>query len=158
MIDVSRDLLGAHVPTNGGVSSAFETACDIGCTVFQVFTRNPNQWRSKPLDEADIERFRTLTKESGILPVMANDAYLINLATHKKDMLHLSLMAFQDELERAEILGIPYVVTHMGAHLGEGEDEGLSRLIESIDSVCRKTQGFRVKILLETTAGQGTYL
>ncbi|MCC6442696.1 MAG: deoxyribonuclease IV [Armatimonadetes bacterium] len=151
-------LLGTHVPTSGGVSSAFRNALAMGCAAFQVFTRNPNQWKSKPLEEADIAQFRALTDETGIVPAMSHDSYLINLATPKGDLRHLSLAAFQDEIERAAALGIPCVVTHMGAHMGEGEEAGLARLIESLDRTCAATENCPVKILLETTAGQGTYL
>ena len=49
-------------------------------------------------------------------------------------------------------------MTHLGAHLGEGEAPGLKRLSESFDFLFENAAAPGVTVLLETTAGQGTNL
>lgn len=151
-------ILGAHMPAAGGLYRAPERGQDIGCDAIQLFTKSPSQWSAKPLSEEDIEKFRSSLKTSGIGPVVAHDAYLINLAAPDKAVLKKSRAAFHDELFRCEQVGIPYLVTHMGAHMDSGEDAGLKRLAESVTWVLSKTRGDKVMILLETTAGQGSSL
>ena len=88
----------------------------------------------------------------------AHNSYLINLASPRSNVAEESFHALLDELGRAELLGIPYLVMHPGAHLGEGEAKGLLRIAEGINRIHDRTEGYSVKILLETTAGQGTNL
>ncbi|MBI3923065.1 MAG: deoxyribonuclease IV [Armatimonadetes bacterium] len=151
-------LLGAHIPTAGGLFKAPERGKEIGCEAIQLFTKSPNQWSAKPLADEDVVKYRASLKASGIKPVVAHDAYLINLAAPDKSNLKKSRDAFLDELRRCELADIPYLVTHLGSHLGTGEEQGLKRLSESLRWVLGKTKGFKVTILLETTAGQGTGL
>lgn len=151
-------LLGAHVPTAGGIYKAYEWANDWQCTAMQVFTKSPSQWAAKALTDEDVARFVTAGKASAVKIVTAHDSYLINLASPDQQMLAKSQNAFRAELERCELLGIPFLVTHMGSHMGAGEAAGLKQLAASIDGVHGDLRGYRVKILLEATAGQGTNL
>lgn len=150
--------LGAHMSIAGGVDKALWRGQQVGCETVQIFTKSPNRWAAKPLDPADVQRFRAARRETGIEPVWAHDAYLINLAAPEEPLWRRSLEAFVDEVERCQILGLPYLVTHAGAHKGSGEDVGLARIVEALDIACRRTTGSPVQILLETTAGQGSYL
>mgnify|MGYP005864171865 FL=1 len=72
-------LLGAHISINGGVDKAVERALSIGCTTFQIFTKNSNQWNSKPLEESIVQNYKRLLNLTKIHPVVAHDSYLINL-------------------------------------------------------------------------------
>jgi len=146
------------MPTAGGLYRAVERGEAIGCDAIQIFTRNPNQWESKPLTDADIQRFADALAKSRVRAVVAHDAYLINLAAPDRTVLKKSLIAFQDEIERCHLLGIPHLVTHMGSHMEAGEDKGLRRLSDSIAKVIGKTAKSSVRVLIETTAGQGTGL
>ena len=150
--------LGAHESIAGGVSKAFDRAESVGCDAMQIFTKNNNRWSAKPLDPKEIERFHKRQEETGIRPVVAHDSYLINLGTPKDDLWEKSIAAFIDELERAEALGIPYLVMHPGSHTGSGEEAGLRRIAEGLDRAHAATEGFRVMTLTEITAGQGTNL
>ncbi len=153
-------LLGAHMPTSGGLYKSLLGGKEIGCTAVQLFTSSPRQWTPQPLPEEAITKFRTAQETTGIPFTVAHDSYLINLAAPTPEVLEKSRKAFRGELDRAELLGIPWVVTHMGAHLNKGEDEALDRLVESLKLVLEETdaQGYKVGIALETTAGQGTGL
>lgn len=150
--------LGAHMSIAGGVSRAFDRGEQIGCEAMQIFTKNQNQWEAKPLEPAEVERFRRRQQETGIEPVIAHDAYLINLASPDDALWERSLRAFIDELVRAEMLGLPGVVLHPGAHMGAGEKIGLDRIARALDRAHAATPGFRTQTLLEITAGQGSNL
>ena len=151
-------LLGAHTSIAGGVSTAIDRAQKLGFTAIQIFTKNNNQWKSKPLDETEINLFKTKLTESNIKFVVAHDSYLINLCAIDKEMLNKSREAFIDELERCELLGIPHLNFHPGAHLGQGEEEGLKIIAESINLAHQKTPGYKVSSMIELTAGQGSSL
>ena len=151
-------LLGSHVSIAGGMHTAISRGEEIGCAAIQIFTKNANRWQAKPLQEHDITRFQDAWHNSGIDVVIAHDSYLINLGTPKEELWHKSQHALQIELKRCEQLGIPYLVMHPGSHVGSGEENGLQRVAESFDIIHRRTEGFTTKILIETTAGQGTNL
>ena len=155
---VVRPRLGAHMSISGGVDKALESGAEVGCETIQIFTKNKNQWRARPLNGAEVERYRRLQAETGIEPVVAHDSYLINLASPEQALLEKSREAFLVEMQRAELLGIPYLVMHPGAHKGSGVDEGLATVAASFDWLHERTQDFRLQVLVETTAGQGTTL
>lgn len=149
-------LLGAHMSTSGGVHTAVDRATSIGCTALQVFTKNNNQWNAKPLTDDDIQNYKRKIADASIAPVVAHDSYLINLCATNPDILKKSRAAFIDELTRCEQLGIQLLNFHPGAHGGAGEEEGIKRIIESLNIAHNETKGFTVLSLVEATAGQGT--
>ncbi|HTY09931.1 MAG TPA: deoxyribonuclease IV [Bacteroidota bacterium] len=149
-------LLGAHMSISGGVHTAVDRATSIGCTALQVFTKNNNQWNAKPLTDVEVENYKRKIAEATIAPVVAHDSYLINLCAVNSDTLARSRAAFVDELTRCEQLGIQLLNFHPGAHGGAGEEDGLKRIIESLNIAHEKTKGFRVLSVVETSAGQGT--
>jgi deoxyribonuclease-4 len=156
--DKENPLIGAHMSIAGGVSKSLERGSEAGCRTIQIFTKNANQWKSKPLTEEEIRTFKQLHRETGIAPVVAHDSYLINIASPEPEKLAASREALLDEMHRVESLGIPYLVMHPGSHMGSGEEEGIRQIILSLNDMHEKTKGFKMKILLETTAGQGTNL
>ena len=153
-----NQLLGAHTSTSGGVSKAIERAKLLNFSAIQIFTKNNNRWFSKPLEESEIEKFKTLDDKSTIKFIVSHDSYLINLCATSPELLKKSQKAFVDELERCELLGIPYLNFHPGSHTGRGEDDGLKVIADSINLEHSKTKGFNVSSMLEITAGQGTVL
>jgi deoxyribonuclease-4 len=122
----------------------------------QMFVKNNNQWRGKELMTEDIVTYKKLLRESSIGPVIVHDAYLINLCATSTDILLKSREALKDELDRCEMLGVEYLNFHPGSHMGAGEGEGIQRIAESLNLIHEQTAGYRVKSVLETTAGQGT--
>ena len=149
-------LLGAHMSTSGGVHTAVDRATSIGCTALQVFTKNNNQWNAKPLTDDDIQYYKRKVAEASIAPVVAHDSYLINLCATNPDILKKSRAALIDELTRCEQLGIQLLNFHPGAHGGTGEEEGIKKIIESLNIAHNETKGFNVLSVVEATAGQGT--
>lgn len=158
MRKASSVLLGAHMSIAGGLDRAIERGLSVECTAMQIFTKNNNQWNGKPLTAGEIERFKTAWEQSPIQTVFAHDCYLINLASPDALNYRKSIKAFADEMLRAERLSLSYLVTHPGAHLGTGESKGLKRVAESLNRLHDKTPGFRLQVLLEITAGQGSSL
>ncbi|MDK9699935.1 MAG: deoxyribonuclease IV [bacterium] len=153
-------ILGAHISTAGGVEKAPPGAKALGCRAVQIFAKNQNQWVGKPLSEKNIAGWKSGLLEHGIDPMhtTVHDSYLINLCAPDPENRLKSIRAFIDELERCEVLGIPYLVSHPGSHLKQGEEWGLIEMVHSLDEVHAALPGYKTLTLLETTAGQGTNL
>jgi len=150
-------LLGAHTSTSGGVSQAIGRARACGFTAAQIFVKNNKQWFAPPLAEEEIAQFRAGQKESGIF-FFAHNSYLVNLGSQDPEIFSTSVRAMIAELERAEALGLPFIVMHPGSHGGAGEEAGLRRIAQGLDEIVRATAGFRSRMALEVTAGQGKSL
>jgi len=150
-------LLGAHVSVAGGLDNAFARGLESNCTALQIFTKNANRWQGKPISNDDATAFQQAWQKSGIGPVIAHDAYLINLASPKQDVWEKSKTALRDELMRCAQLGITGLVMHPGAHLGTGVETGVERIREAFGEILPETPP-EVRLLLENTAAQGTYL
>jgi deoxyribonuclease-4 len=126
--------------------------------VIQVFTRNQMQWRAKPIAPEEAAAFRTALAGTGIRMVLAHGSYLVNLASPDARLLRKSRNAFVAELARCQVLGIPYLIFHPGAHMGSGEAAGLRTIAASLDDALERAGRSAVVPLLEVTAGQGSYL
>ncbi|HET9315711.1 MAG TPA: deoxyribonuclease IV [Vicinamibacteria bacterium] len=150
------DLLGAHVPTAGGLHNAPAHGHDIGATAIQVFTRSQRQWAARPLEHEEAASFRAALAASGVRSVMSHASYLINLASPDPALSERGREAFRVEMTRCHALGIPLLVFHPGAHLGAGEDEGVRAVARSLDVVLTACRGARVTPAIELTAGQGS--
>jgi deoxyribonuclease-4 len=153
-----EQLLGAHTSISGGVSTAIDRANELNFTAIQIFSKNNNRWKAKPLDEKEINSFKEKWDKSKIQFIVVHDSYLINLCAKDKALLKKSRNAFIDELKRCEQLGINYLNFHPGAHTGQGVEDGLKIIAESINFAHAETKNYNVKSMLETTAGQGTTL
>ena len=151
-------LLGAHMSVAGGCHNALLIAQAHGCATVQLFTKNANQWNARELTAEEIALFRKTLRQTRLRFPMAHDSYLINLASPDEALYRRSLEAFLIEMQRAECLGVRYLVTHPGAAMGSDEETALARVAGALDEVHRRTPGYRLQILLETTAGQGSCL
>ncbi len=151
--------LGSHVSASRGVDKSIERATNLQMTSFQIFTKNANQWNAKPLDPLVIEQFRQgILDNPSITRVVAHDSYLINLASPDDAARNKSIDALQIELERCDQLGIPFLVSHPGAHMGTGVEIGTARVAESINLIHGRMPNGTCSLAIETTAGQGTTL
>jgi deoxyribonuclease-4 len=149
-------ILGAHQSIAGGYYKAVEHAHRLKCDCVQVFTKNNNQWRAKELTDEDVRLFKGKLKELGVKHPLAHDSYLINLASPDPVLWKKSIDSFVMEMLRADRLGIPYLVTHPGAHTTSSEEAGIAAVVRALDETHRQTRGIKTKCLLETTAGQGS--
>jgi deoxyribonuclease-4 len=151
-------LFGAHMSIAGGYHNALLAAKRYACEALQLFTKNSNQWRAKELTEPEIRIFNETLQGTQVQALLAHDSYLINVASPDETLYRKSLEALVVEVKRAESLGLHYLVIHPGAHVGSGEEAGLRRVAGALDEVHRRCPGYKLKILLESTAGMGSSL
>lgn len=158
MAEGSENLLGAHVSIAGGVFNAIANGERIGANAIQIFSKNQTRWVAKPLSDEDAKKFRDAWRRSGIREVVIHDSYLINLGSPDPDLLKKSREAFLDEMDRAEKLGVRWLVFHPGSHMNAGEEAGLTTIADSLNWLISQRPAYKIRLLLETTAGQGTNL
>jgi len=151
-------MFGSHLSIAGGLENALISARDYGMDCLQVFTKNQRQWHVPELTDDQIARWQHHRAETGIDHVVSHDSYLINLASPKPETRDKSIELFREELVRCQKLSIPYLVTHPGSHMKEGEEPGLQRVAEALDQLHAELPDLSVITCLEVTAGQGTQL
>lgn len=152
-------LLGAHMSISGGVSHALDRAASVRSNAVQVFTKNNRQWVGPPINEEDVERWRTQMPALGINYAVSHASYLINLASPKDELWEKSRLAHKDEIRRAHAYAIPHVVLHPGAHTGAGDEAGIARIAEALNRIHAETPGCTDTVTcLEIMAGQGSVL
>ncbi len=146
--------IGCHVSIAGSIDKAVDNAVKRECSAFQIFTRNPRGWHVKELTKDDISKFKSKLKASKIdrFATCVHMPYLPNLATPKDDGFEKSVKTLEAEIKRCAQLGIPYLVTHLGSHLGTGDEAGIERLVKGLTRAAQTEND--VVILLENTAGQ----
>jgi deoxyribonuclease-4 len=154
-------MFGAHLSIAGGMHNALLKAEALGCDTVQVFTKNQQQWKCSPLTQECIDEWKSHAKRLKFKKTVSHDSYLINLAATNKEFWRKSVELFVEELNRCRLLGIPYLVTHPGAHMGEGEEAGIAKIVAALDVihdlVPDEPKG-GVITCLEVTAGQGSCL
>jgi deoxyribonuclease-4 len=151
-------LFGAHMSIAGGFHLAAEQAREHDCGALQIFTKAPSQWAARPIARKEAALFRRACRAAGLRQTLGHTAYLLNLASPDEPLWRRSLEALIDELGRAEALGLRYLVVHPGAHLDSGEEAGLARVARALDEAHARLPDCRARVLLETTAGQGSTL
>ncbi len=150
--------LGSHLSIAGGVDKAIDRAVALGLTSLQIFTKNASQWAAKPLEPDVVDRFHDKLQQSALKRVVAHDSYLINIASPDNVMWEKSIDALKIELDRCDILRVPYLVSHPGAHMGNGVEAGIDRVAAAVNRIHTELPDGEPSIAIETTAGQGTTL
>ncbi|MFI4875779.1 MAG: deoxyribonuclease IV [Blastopirellula sp. JB062] len=151
-------IFGAHMSIAGGYYKAVDAAANESMECVQLFTKNNNQWRAKEITEKDVQRFRDALDAQKIRHPLSHASYLINMGSPKTELWEKSRDAMIVELQRADQLGIPYVVVHPGAFVDSSEEEGIAAVVKALDEVIEATESLDSICLLETTAGQGSCL
>ena len=151
-------LLGVHVSTEGKIYKAVDRAHKLGCNTMQIFSRNPQRWRESSLGPKDIAEFNRRQEKFKIKPLFIHIPYLINLASPNPRLYKASIEAYIEDIKEAELLKADYIVTHMGSHKETSEEEGLERLTQALKTILDATKDSGVGILLENTAGSGSWL
>jgi len=149
-------LIGAHTSIAGGVYNALYEGRDIGATTIQLFTANQRQWQSKPISDADVDKWHEVIQETGIQKVMSHDSYLINLGSNNPEILEKSLAAFEAEIDRCLKLKLSFLNFHPGSATGATEEECLDKIVESLLKFEKQLEKSTLRLLIECTAGQGT--
>ena len=151
-------MFGSHLSIAGGMHNALLNAEKLGMDCVQVFTKNQQQWSFSPLGDECVEQWKSHCTRLKFKQTVSHDSYLINLASPDDALRLRSIGLFIEEVSRCAALGIPLLVTHPGAHMGQGEEAGLRRVAESLDAVHAALPKVAVTTCLEITAGQGTSL
>jgi deoxyribonuclease-4 len=144
--------VGFHVSIIGDIDRAVDRAVEVGCNTFQIFTRNPRAWKAKKLTEKETKAFIEKVCNRDVKPVFSHMPYVVNLASSREDVYSMSVQTLRDELARCEKLEIPYLVTHLGSHLGAGMKSGCEKIINAIDEALTVADP-SITLLLENTAG-----
>jgi len=152
---VKRPKIGFHAPIKDGLHEALLIAKETGCDAVQLFSRNPRGWMAKPLTRQSINLFKQTRRLTKLSPVLVHTNYLINLAAADETLLTKSIASFREEVQRAILLGIDYVVLHPGSARGSCEADGIETCARSLKLATKSLKLDRVRILLENTAGQG---
>lgn len=149
-------LLGAHMSIAGGLHHVWERGDELGCEAIQIFVQSSRTWAIPPLKKEDVSAFQEARKKAKkVKRIVAHNSYLLNLTTANEELREKSVGYFIETMERCEALGIESLITHPGSHLGAGVDLGLKMTAKSVDEVLGATRGFKTKLVLENTAGQG---
>jgi deoxyribonuclease-4 len=154
-------MFGAHLSIAGGMHNALLKAEALGCETLQCFTKNQQQWKCSPLPADAIREWKQHAKRLGFKKTVSHDSYLINLAATNSEFWRKSVELFIEELTRCQQLGIPYLVTHPGAHMGDGDEAGIRKVVAALDVIhdnVPDTPRGAVMTCLEVTAGQGSCL
>src|SRR5438552_3290048 len=155
-------MFGSHLSIAGGMHNALLKAEGFGMDTVQVFTKNQQQWKCSPLSEECVREWKSHAKRLKFKKTVSHDSYLINLAATNPQFWRQSVELFVEELTRCNLLGIPYLVTHPGAHMGAGEEAGITKIVAALDvihdMVPADSPSAGVITCLEITAGQGSCL
>jgi deoxyribonuclease-4 len=151
-------ILGAHFSIAKGFHDAVYQASSYGCNALQMFTKNATTWKERTVTRTEQERFEQAKTDTGIQSIATHTSYLINLASPDPKKHAMSYDALKQELIRSSALKIPFCVLHPGAHMDNGIDTGLLRISKTINRLFSETEEATPRLLLETTAGQGTGL
>jgi len=149
-------LLGAHFSIANGLSGAVCEAASYGCSALQIFTKNASTWKERTLSQEEIDAFERAKIETGITHTASHAAYLLNLASPESKKFRMSVRALTQEIKRSSALSIPFVILHPGNHMGAGVTEGIRRITDGINEIFDAIHGSQTRLLLETTAGQGS--
>lgn len=156
IIPSSELLIGAHTSAQGGAQNAIWTGQEIGATTVQFFTSNQKRWSGKEITEEQADLFQEAVQATGLCQLMSHDSYLINLGSSNPSVLHKSLKAFEEELIRCQKLGISFLNFHPGAAVGATEEQCLDNIVHSLEQLEELISHGTTRLLLETTAGQGS--
>lgn len=149
-------LIGAHTSIAGGFHNAILQGREIGATTVQIFTANQRQWKTKPVTDEAAELFQKALQETGLSSITSHASYLMNLGSPDPIILHKSRKSFREEIERCLALGISFLNFHPGAALNDTRERCLDRIQESLLEVEDLFVDDSLRLLFETTAGQGT--
>jgi deoxyribonuclease-4 len=148
-------LLGAHMSISGGFEKAFERAESIRCTAMQIFTKSNRQWHAKKIDSEQAQVFRQAGEKSSVAITITHATYLINIGSPDAATREKSIKGVIDELERCDILGIPYLVLHPGSFTDSSIEQCLEAIVASLHTAFTQSKT-KAMILLEIMAGQGS--
>ena len=146
--------LGCHLSSSKGFAAMGRTALSIGANTFQFFTRNPRGGAAKEIVPADAAALVQMQDAGEIGRIVAHAPYTLNPCAKEEKTLEFARNTMQDDLRRMEYVPGNYYNFHPGSHVGQGIDEGIRKIAETLDFAM--FDGQTTTVLLETMAGKGT--
>lgn len=146
--------IGCHLSSSKGFFHMGKEAVGIGANTFQFFTRNPRGSKAKEIDEKDVEKYHAFAKEHDISQILAHAPYTLNPCSKDSHTREFALMTMEDDLKRMEYVPGNCYNFHPGSHVGQGAEEGIKMIAETLNQILKKEQ--RTTVLLETMSGKGT--
>jgi deoxyribonuclease IV len=149
--------VGFHVSIAGGISNSVNNAEKLGCTAFQIFTRNPRGWAAKPLPRDEVDSFKNRLYASGIkkTSVVVHMPYLPNLSGPPGELYERSVKTLTEEIQRCDLIGVSYLVIHLGSHMGKGSNSGIDQLVNALTAATAHSKSAsEVVVLLENNVGR----
>lgn len=146
--------IGNHLSTTKGYAAMGKMAVELGANTFAFFTRNPRGGKAKEMIPSDVEGMLDITRERQFGTLVAHAPYTMNLCAAKEDIRQFSRDMIADDLKRMEYTPGNYYNFHPGSHVGQGAEEGIRLIAETLNEVL--TPDMTTTVLLETMAGKGT--
>ena len=146
--------IGCHLSSSKGFFHMGKEAVGIGANTFQFFTRNPRGSKAKEIDEKDVEKYHAFAKEHDISQILAHAPYTLNPCSKDSHTREFALMTMEDDLKRMEYVPGNCYNFHPGSHVGQGAEEGIKMIAETLNQILKKEQ--HTTVLLETMSGKGT--
>lgn len=139
---------GFHNSISGrrGYAAALDRAEEMGTTAAQLFAKSPRSWRTRNLKPGEAEAFRDTLAIGRVRRTAIHASYLVNLGA-EGELWEKSVFSLADDLEKAALLGIDYVVVHPGSGSPERVREG------ALKALALAPAG--PWLLLENVAGRG---
>ncbi len=152
--------LGSHVSMNGRemLLGSVDEALSYGANAFMIYTGAPQNTRRKPIEDLNIDLAKRRMEEAGIRPedVIVHAPYVMNLANPDPTKRAFAQDFLVSEIERTAAIGAKHIVLHPGAHVKEGAESAIERIVDGLEKVIERTKAYDVHIALETMAGKGT--
>ena len=146
--------IGCHLSSSKGFLHMGKEAVQIGANTFQFFTRNPRGSKAKEIDEKDVQAYHKFAEEHGISRILAHAPYTLNPCSKDAHTREFALMTMEDDLKRMEYVPGNCYNFHPGSHVGQGAEEGIRLIADTLNQILKKEQ--HTTVLLETMAGKGT--
>ncbi|MDP3792534.1 MAG: deoxyribonuclease IV [bacterium] len=147
--------IGCHVSIAGGIVNAPERAADLGCEVFQMFTRSPQGGPAPIINQDIVVRFKEEMKKWGQQNCYIHAPYYINFASVDQKIREASVRVIREELERGSLIGAKYLMTHLGSSKDFSRDEALKLVASGVRKIMKGYKG-KTEFLLEISAGAGS--
>ncbi|MBN2380705.1 deoxyribonuclease IV [candidate division WOR-3 bacterium] len=147
---------GFHISIAEGLENVVTQAKELGCEAVQIFTGSNKRWSRPALDHDTVRRFCLSVKKARLSPLIVHLFYLPNLASPDPELLIRSRQALFSEIERSNLLGADFLVFHPGAFKESSLEQGIARVIHSLNLALSTKEETKLKLLIENTSGGGT--
>ena len=149
--------IGCHVSIAGGIVNAPQRAAELGCEVFQMFSRSPQGGPAPKLTSDIIKNFKEEMEKWGQENCYIHAPYYINFASSDKAIRSASARVVREELERGSLIDSRYVMFHPGSAKDMDRKDALKTIAEGVARVMNGYKG-STELLLEISAGAGNVM